>query len=92
MTTAVVLLPRACAGFERELMRGGIEIQKGKPNIVDPMSMTASWHDVYPKPDLRSGYIGDGFPHCRDLTEQGQLFATHAISTVLKAGETVYLL
>ena len=39
------------------------------------MQMWSSYHDVYPKPDLRGGYIGDGVPHCRDLTERGFLLA-----------------
>ena len=49
----VMNFARIFTGFERELMRGGIEIQKGKPNIVDPMQMHSSYHDVYPKPDLK---------------------------------------
>ena len=27
----------------------------------------ARWHDVYPKPDLDGGYLGDRYPVCADL-------------------------
>lgn len=51
----------------------GLNLQANRPNIeeggnyIDPMLMMAPWHDVYPKPDLDGGYLGDGYPLCADI-------------------------
>merc|ERR1719487_435058 len=31
------------------------------------MWIRPDWHDVYPKPALGAGYLGDGYPLCQDL-------------------------
>merc|ERR1719450_185763 len=37
--------------------------------------MKGSWHDVYPKPDLNDGFLGDGYPICSDLPAHAYLRA-----------------
>merc|ERR1719478_1251867 len=43
---------RVFTGFDEQLTRANIETNKGRKNTIDPMRMRATWHDVYPKPDL----------------------------------------
>ncbi|CAK0869087.1 unnamed protein product [Prorocentrum cordatum] len=56
---------RVFTGFSAQAKRPNIE--DFTSNMVDPMQMMADWHDVYPKPDLSGGYLGDGYPLCADL-------------------------
>merc|ERR550537_458759 len=58
---------RVFTGFDEQLLRANIEKAKGSQNKIDPMQMKASLHDVYPKPDLDGGFLGDGYPLCSDL-------------------------
>ena len=37
------------------------------------MQMRAEWHDVYPKPKLDGGYLGDGYPWCSEQPSQAFL-------------------
>ena len=59
---------RAWTGFDRQAFRGNIEAVKGYTggNWIDPMSIDADWRDVFPKMDLRDGFIGDRYPLCAD--------------------------
>jgi len=57
---------RVFTGFDEQAERANIEHVEGKANMIDPMLMRAEWHDVYPKPDLAGGYLGDGYPLCSE--------------------------
>eukprot|EP00933_Yihiella_yeosuensis_P021713 TRINITY_DN1715_c0_g1_i2.p1 TRINITY_DN1715_c0_g1~~TRINITY_DN1715_c0_g1_i2.p1 ORF type:complete len:1866 (-),score=308.01 TRINITY_DN1715_c0_g1_i2:397-5517(-) len=57
---------RVLTGFDHQSRRGNIE-DTGSSNFIDPMRMKADWHDVYPKPNLDGGFLGDGYPLCSDL-------------------------
>lgn len=57
---------RVFTGFDEQAERGNIEHVEGKSNMIDPMQMRAEWHDVYPKPKLDGGYLGDGYPLCSE--------------------------
>merc|ERR1719247_2673219 len=58
---------RVFTGFDEQLPRSNYEKMRGNQNNIDPMVMKATWHDVYPKPDLDGNYIGDGYPLCSDI-------------------------
>lgn len=64
---------RVFTGFDEQGARGNIEHVEGKVNSIDPMRLRAEWRDVYPKPDLLGGYLGDGYPLCMDQPAQGFL-------------------
>eukprot|EP00931_Biecheleriopsis_adriatica_P083516 TRINITY_DN5709_c0_g1_i1.p1 TRINITY_DN5709_c0_g1~~TRINITY_DN5709_c0_g1_i1.p1 ORF type:complete len:1902 (+),score=308.18 TRINITY_DN5709_c0_g1_i1:193-5898(+) len=64
----IMNLARVFTGFDEQLPRSNIEEMQAKQNIIDPMRMQAKWHDVYPKPDLENGFLGDGYPLCEDLS------------------------
>merc|ERR1719352_17033 len=69
----VMNFARVFTGFDEQLLRPNIEKMKGDQNKIDPMQMHAGWHDVYPKSDLDSNYLGDGYPLCSDLPPQSFL-------------------
>ena len=76
---------RVFTGFDEQGARGNVEHVEGKVNVIDPMRLRAEWRDVYPKPDLLGGYLGDGYPLCADQPAQDFLrqgakyhFAGHA--------------
>jgi len=48
-------------------------IERTSGNMIDPMQMTGRFHDRYPKPDLHGGFLGDGFPLCRELPRRAFL-------------------
>ena len=64
---------RVFTGFDEQGARANIEHVEGKVNVIDPMRLRAEWRDVYPKPDLLGGYLGDGYPLCKDQPAQGFL-------------------
>jgi len=64
---------RVFTGFDEQGARGNIEHVEGKVNSIDPMRLRAEWRDVYPKPDLLGGYLGDGYLLCMDQPAQGFL-------------------
>ena len=68
---------RAWTGFDRQAFRGNIEAVKGYTggNWIDPMSIDADWRDVFPKMDLRDGFIGDRYPLCADAPPRAFLRA-----------------
>lgn len=57
---------RVFTGFDEQPDRDNIEWVWNQ-NFIDPMRIQARWHDVYPKPDLDGGYLGDRYPICADL-------------------------
>jgi len=57
---------RVFTGFDEQPDRDNIEWVWNQ-NFIDPMRIQARWHDVYPKPDLDGGYLGDRYPVCADL-------------------------
>ncbi len=59
-------LSRAWTGFDRQDIRGNIEITSSG-NEVDPMSIITEWRDRFPKTDTTGGYIGDNYPLCNDF-------------------------
>jgi len=58
---------RVFTGLMERSKRGNIEDNGRTNNLLDPMQMRMGWHDVYPKPNLDMGYLGDGYPLCSDL-------------------------
>ena len=64
---------RVFTGFDEQGARGNVEHVEGKVNVIDPMLLRAEWRDVYPKPDLLGGYLGDGYPLCSEQPAQGFL-------------------
>ncbi|CAJ1332243.1 unnamed protein product [Effrenium voratum] len=65
--TDIMNFARVFTGFDEQAERSNIEHTEGKSNVIDPMRMRAEWHDVYPKPKLDGGYLGDGYPLCADV-------------------------
>eukprot|EP00927_Polykrikos_kofoidii_P059399 TRINITY_DN54558_c0_g1_i1.p1 TRINITY_DN54558_c0_g1~~TRINITY_DN54558_c0_g1_i1.p1 ORF type:complete len:1948 (+),score=287.27 TRINITY_DN54558_c0_g1_i1:50-5845(+) len=63
----IMSFARVFTGLDRQLPRANIEESKSGANNIDPMVMTASKHDAYPKSDLGTGYLGDGYPLCGDI-------------------------
>jgi len=61
---------RVFTGFRNMPFRGNIEQDRPNLNRLDPMSMVAPWHDIYPKPALDGNFLGDGYPLCKDLPKQ----------------------
>ena len=68
---------RAWTGFTRQPFRGNIEASDGaaSPNFIDPSRIRATWRDVFPKMNLWSGYLGDGYPICAELPARNFLRA-----------------
>ena len=65
---------RGWTGFERQLLRGNIEHERAiVGNDIDPLRLRMLHRDMFPKTDLRRGYIGDGLPLCTDLPVQSFL-------------------
>ena len=52
--------------------RGGERVHG---NWIDPMAIEADWRDVFPKMDLRDGFIGDRYPLCADAPPRAFLRA-----------------
>ena len=67
----IMTFSRAWTGHVRQDARGNIEnadgAANGGRNHLDPMRLVPGWRDGFPKLDLHGGYIGDGYPLCRDL-------------------------
>ncbi|CAK0855036.1 unnamed protein product, partial [Prorocentrum cordatum] len=64
----IMTFARVFTGFSEQAERPNIEsFDLGGRNMVDPMMMYGVFHDVYPKPGLLGGYLGDGYPLCSDL-------------------------
>ena len=61
---------RVWTGFVAAAPRGNIEsmhqgVMNGA-NDIDPMRIVGASRDAFPKMDLYDGYLGDGYPLCRD--------------------------
>jgi len=78
---------RVFTGFQKQSDRGNMEDSGRTGNLLDPMKMNPSWHDVYPKAHLDRGYLGDNYPLCRDLPPRSFLAAGARFS--FKGGSNV---
>lgn len=60
---------RAWTGFWVQGYRGNIERSEVEKTInrIDPMRIIPEWRDVFPKIDLKDGFVGDSFALCSDL-------------------------
>ena len=58
---------RAWTGFGRQGSRSNFEGFKWNPNKVDPMKINGHKRDPFPKLDLQGGFIGDGYPLCKNM-------------------------
>jgi len=68
----IMSFARAWTGFINQNERGNIELIEDY-NRIDPMNLKIKWRDWFPKMNLYDGYIGDGYPLCRDLPDQAFL-------------------
>ncbi|CAK0794593.1 unnamed protein product [Prorocentrum cordatum] len=69
----IINFARVFTGFVRwNDMRMNIELatEGSTANYIDPMKIRGRPHDIYPKPDLYSGYLGDGYPVCSSMPER----------------------
>jgi len=66
----IMSFARIWTGFDYQQGRGNVEETSWSGNRHDPMKIQAGWRDKFPKTDMTSGYIGDGFPLCVDLPEK----------------------
>ena len=57
---------RIFTGFEKQPGRRNIEYYSDSSNDIDPMTIDPRKRDVFQKPNLEGGFIGDGHPHCDD--------------------------
>jgi hypothetical protein len=59
-------LARAWTGFDRVPVRGNYEDEQTgtSDNRIDPMLIVPDWRDPFPKSNLNSGFIGDGYKLC----------------------------
>eukprot|EP00408_Alexandrium_pacificum_P016694 CAMPEP_0171184308 /NCGR_PEP_ID=MMETSP0790-20130122/15723_1 /TAXON_ID=2925 /ORGANISM="Alexandrium catenella, Strain OF101" /LENGTH=1834 /DNA_ID=CAMNT_0011649303 /DNA_START=65 /DNA_END=5569 /DNA_ORIENTATION=+ len=62
----IMILARVFTGFVNQRARSNIEYFSSTSNSIDPMALVARMHDIYPKPDLAGGFLGDGYPSCAD--------------------------
>ena len=60
----IVAGARAWTGFDNYPARANLESSTSR---VDPMKITASYRDRFPKLNLYDGYHGDGYPLCAQL-------------------------
>lgn len=60
---------RAWTGFDAPKDRGGVSTAERQSNdkLIDPMDLSHSFRDKFPKSNLIGGYIGDHVPLCEDL-------------------------
>eukprot|EP00931_Biecheleriopsis_adriatica_P065147 TRINITY_DN39780_c0_g1_i1.p1 TRINITY_DN39780_c0_g1~~TRINITY_DN39780_c0_g1_i1.p1 ORF type:complete len:1646 (-),score=248.85 TRINITY_DN39780_c0_g1_i1:346-5283(-) len=70
----IMSFARVFTGFSYQSPRRNTEcLAAGTPclevsyNRLDAMDIRSEVHDVYPKPDLKGGYLGDGYTWCSDL-------------------------
>ena len=61
----IVNFAKVFTGFRERSFRPNIE-NEDDDNLIDPMILDASRHDVHPKPDLYRGYLGDVLPLCTE--------------------------
>ena len=63
---------RVWTGFTLQTFRGNIEGHRGvgSTNFLDPMRVSATWHDTLPKLGLDDQYLGDSYPLCVDIPDQ----------------------
>eukprot|EP00928_Gymnodinium_smaydae_P027006 TRINITY_DN2102_c0_g1_i1.p1 TRINITY_DN2102_c0_g1~~TRINITY_DN2102_c0_g1_i1.p1 ORF type:complete len:1927 (+),score=287.17 TRINITY_DN2102_c0_g1_i1:97-5877(+) len=73
--TDVMNFARVFTGFLAEPRRTNIEPAfTAGYNFIDPMRMHPKLHDAYPKQKLKgSGFLGDGYPLCKDLPQRAFL-------------------
>eukprot|EP00418_Pyrodinium_bahamense_P033580 CAMPEP_0179154944 /NCGR_PEP_ID=MMETSP0796-20121207/75443_1 /TAXON_ID=73915 /ORGANISM="Pyrodinium bahamense, Strain pbaha01" /LENGTH=107 /DNA_ID=CAMNT_0020856375 /DNA_START=42 /DNA_END=362 /DNA_ORIENTATION=+ len=72
----VMNFARVFTGFRPyQHLRTNVEKARSVPmkNLIDPLEMVGSFHDMYPKPDLNGNYLGDGYPLCSDLPKRAFL-------------------
>mmetsp|Transcript_38999 Transcript_38999/g.90762 ORF Transcript_38999/g.90762 Transcript_38999/m.90762 type:complete len:1475 (-) Transcript_38999:89-4513(-) len=84
---------RAWTGFESSPSRGNYEPGWVGGNIVDPLSLSASKRDIFPKISVIDGaYVGDGLPLCHELPQKHflQAGAKYRILGSLSTPEYVY--
>jgi len=66
-STNIMNFARVFTGFRLQAKRKNTEYKRGSgENYIDPMVMDPNAHDVFPKPDLKKGFLGDGYPWCQD--------------------------
>mmetsp|Transcript_102655 Transcript_102655/g.294143 ORF Transcript_102655/g.294143 Transcript_102655/m.294143 type:complete len:2583 (-) Transcript_102655:1307-9055(-) len=60
---------RVWTGFGAQSFRGNVEAIDGdsSTNYIDPMQITSTKRDLWPKMNLYDGYLGDGLPLCQSL-------------------------
>ena len=58
---------RAWTGLTKQTYKRGNTEDLTSSDRVDPLTIDREKRDVFPKTDLKGGYIGDGFPLCADL-------------------------
>ncbi len=69
----ILNMARAWTGLSRAYRhRGNSESGKWGPH-VDTMHIEREYRDIYPKPDILGGYIGDKYPLCVDLPTKDHL-------------------
>ncbi len=69
----ILNMARAWTGLSRAYrQRGNAESTTWGPH-VDPMRVERRFRDIYPKPNILGGYIGDQYPLCRDLPTKDHL-------------------
>ena len=65
----IVSFSKTWTGFKRQRTRGNIESTRLHDpfNRIDPMTIVPEYRDYFPKMNLFSGHVGDGYPRCVDL-------------------------
>lgn len=73
--TNIMDFARVWTGFTRQSFRGNLEARNGdsSSNNVDPMQISRTKRDLFPKMNLYDGYLGDGLPLCQDLPDRAYL-------------------
>ena len=61
----IVNFAKVFTGFRERPFRPNIE-NEDDDNLIDPMIVDVSRHDVHPKPDLYGGFLGDVLPSCTE--------------------------
>lgn len=64
---------RAWTGFRNQNDRANVDSFDKRRSRIDPMRIVALHRDRFPKANLKGGFIGDGYPLCKDLPERSHL-------------------
>eukprot|EP01013_Petalomonas_cantuscygni_P025363 TRINITY_DN472_c1_g1_i8.p1 TRINITY_DN472_c1_g1~~TRINITY_DN472_c1_g1_i8.p1 ORF type:complete len:2177 (+),score=570.77 TRINITY_DN472_c1_g1_i8:136-6531(+) len=62
----ILTLAKVWTGFTTRGRRGSLAWASAG-NLVDPMYIVPTYRDPFPKMDLFDGYLGDGYPLCKDF-------------------------